>query len=41
MEEKPDVKLKKSVRNLKIEIFEEIRRYKCIGSVSTRIIFDP
>ena len=34
MGERPGVKLKKSARDLKTEVFEEVRRYKCMGGVS-------
>ena len=47
MGEQPGAKLKKSARDLKTEVFKEVRRYKCMGGVSlqqenaVRIIFDP
>ena len=47
MGEQPGAKLKKFARDLKTEVYEEIRRYKNIGGVSlhqanaARIIFDP
>ena len=47
MGEQPGAKLKKSTRDLKTEVYEEMRRYKCMGGVSlhqanaVRIIFDP
>ena len=47
MKEQPGAKLKKSARDLKTEVFEEIRRCKSMGGVSlhqentARIIFDP
>ena len=46
MGEQPGAKLKKSTRDLKIEVHEEMRYYKCMGGVSfhqanaVRIIFD-
>ena len=47
MGEQPGAKLKKSARDLKTEVYEEIRHYKHMGGVSlhqanaARIIFDP
>ena len=46
MGEQPGAKLKKSARDLKTEVFEEVRCYKSMGGVSlhqenaSRIIFD-